>query len=39
MSSGRLVSVVKRAEAYLATEHHEPPEGVPWDWYAESCPY
>jgi len=38
MSAGRLTSVVKRAEAYLATEQDEPPEGVPWDWYAESCP-
>ncbi len=38
MSAGRLTSVVKRGEAYLATEHHEPPVRAPWDWYAESCP-
>ena len=38
MSAGGLAAVVKRAEAHLAAERDEPPESVPWDWYAESCP-
>ena len=38
MGASGLAGVVKRAEAHLAAEHDEPKGGVPWDWYAQSCP-